>query len=303
MNMYWNEQKIVLYSEFRDGNVSENFELLRVLKESLAKLPAGVTRVYLRADTVGYQEKLLRYCAEGEHEQFKKIEFPISTKVTQGFKEAALVLPDKAWHNIVKVDDQGNVVKTDQQFAEVCFVPDWAVKNKLSCDYRYLAIGEKMAPLKAKQSVDKLPFQTISIEKERYKIFGVVTNRSMPGNELIQWHRQRCGDSEKVHSVEKSELAGGQLPSGLFGANAAWWQIMILAFNLNQLMKHLVMPQELKSKGLKGLRFHIIGIAGRVIKHARSWVIRLSGGYRTLELFRKIRAKIVCLSVPTLDSG
>jgi hypothetical protein len=33
--------------------------------------------------------------------------------------------------------------------------------------------------------------------------------------------------------VMKTDLAGGQLPSGLFGANAAWWALMILAHNLN----------------------------------------------------------------------
>jgi hypothetical protein len=31
----------------------------------------------------------------------------------------------------------------------------------------------------------------------------------------------------------KEDLAGGRLPSSRFGANAAWWGIMVLAFNLN----------------------------------------------------------------------
>ena len=35
------------------------------------------------------------------------------------------------------------------------------------------------------------------------------------GNDLINWHRERCGASEKVHSVIKSELAGGQFPSNI----------------------------------------------------------------------------------------
>lgn len=303
INMYWHEHRILLHSEFRDGNVPANFELLRILKASLDKLPAGVTTVYLRSDSAGYQEDLLQYCAEGQHEQYKRIEFAISAKVTQGLKKAALALADKDWKTIEKLDGQSEGFKTEQQWAEVCFVPDWTVKNKSSCDYRYIAIREKMAPLKAKQSADDLPFQTISIEEERYKIFAIVTNRSIPGNELIQWHRGRCGDSEKVHSVEKNELAGGQFPSNLFGANAAWWQIMILAFNLNQLMKQLVLPDEFKPKGLKALRFHIIGVAGRLIKHARQWIIRLSGGCETLSLFSQIRAKISCLAVPVIGSG
>ena len=49
-----------------------------------------------------------------------------------------------------------------------------------------------------------------------------MTNRSIAADELIWWSRQRCGKGEEVHSVLKSDLAGGRLPSGLFGANAAW---------------------------------------------------------------------------------
>ena len=39
----------------------------------------------------------------------------------------------------------------------------------------------------------------------------------------------------------KEDLAGGRMPSGKFGANAAWWAIAVLAFNLNSAMKWLVL--------------------------------------------------------------
>jgi hypothetical protein len=71
----------------------------------------------------------------------------------------------------------------------------------------------------------QLPFPTMLFEQRRYKVFGVVTNRTAAGEEVIHWHRERCGKGEEVHSVMKSDLAGGQLPSGLFGVNAAWWAI------------------------------------------------------------------------------
>ena len=42
-------------------------------------------------------------------------------------------------------------------------------------------------------------------------------------------------------TVERSRvtLPGAGCPSGLFGANAAWWAIAVLAFNLNSAMKRL----------------------------------------------------------------
>jgi hypothetical protein len=48
----------------------------------------------------------------------------------------------------------------------------------------------------------------------------LVTNRKDAGDKVIWWLRERCGKSEEVHSVMKSDLAGGQLPSGQFGANS-----------------------------------------------------------------------------------
>ena len=64
----------------------------------------------------------------------------------------------------------------------------------------------------------ELPFPAMELSNRGwYKVFGVVTNRSIAADELIWWSRQRCGKGEEVHSVLKSDLAGGRLPSGLFG--------------------------------------------------------------------------------------
>jgi hypothetical protein len=47
-NTWWAEQGLVLHTEFRDGNVPAGYKQLRVLKEALAMLPAGVEKVRLR---------------------------------------------------------------------------------------------------------------------------------------------------------------------------------------------------------------------------------------------------------------
>ena len=67
----------------------------------------------------------------------------------------------------------------------------------------------------------ELPFPAMELSiRGWYKVFGVVTNRDLAGDEVVRWSRQRCGKGEEVHGVVKSDLAGGRLPSGLFGANA-----------------------------------------------------------------------------------
>jgi len=97
----------------------------------------------------------------------------------------------------------------------------------------------------------------------------------------------------------KEDLAGGHPPSGRFGANAVWWGIMLLAFNLNSLMKRLVLPQGWAPKRLKEIRFGFINLAGRVMSRARQLIIRLSGGHPAYELLMEVRQRLRNLGAAT----
>lgn len=303
-NTYWHEQGLLVHSEFRDGNVPAGFEQTRILSEALDCLPTSVKKVSLRSDTAAYQEELLSYCAEGQNERFGVIEFAIGVKVTPYFKDAVLSVKEEDWQPIYKKDEKGRLYKTDQDWAEVCFVPNWMGRSKKNPEYRYIGIREHFSSqpylpgLEPEPANEKLPFQTLVMKKGEYKVFGVVTNRDLPGSDLIGWYRERCGDSEKVHSMEKSGLSGGQFPSNKFGANAAWWQIMVLAFNIIALMKKLVLPEELVRKQMKGLRFHLINIAGSVVQHARQLIIKVSSNPKIIDLILYIRKKIEALAKP-----
>ena len=129
-----------------------------------------------------------------------------------------------------------------------------------------------------------------------YKLFGIVTNRDIPGDKLIWWHRKRCGHSEQVHSVMKEDLAGGRMPSGKFGVNAAWWQIMILSLNLTVAMKRLVLGTSWSKKRLKALRFGLINIAGRIVERARQISILVNADRAILEMLQKARERIAQLA-------
>ena len=132
------------------------------------------------------------------------------------------------------------------------------------------------------------------------KMYALVTNRRDRGDEIIAWHRLRCGRSEQVHSVMKSDLAGGQMPSGRFGANAAWWAIVQLALNLNEMLKRLAMDESWWPRRFKAIRLHVIGVAGRVVEHARTVVVRLSANHPSAGLLASIRARILALEpLPT----
>ena len=136
----------------------------------------------------------------------------------------------------------------------------------------------------------ELPFPTMDFKLGQYKLHSIITNRlEMPANELILWHWARCGKSEEAHSIMKEDLAGGHMPSGEIGQNAAWWAIMLLAYNLNAGMKRLVLGSKWETMRLKALRFRFICLPARVIVHARQFIIRLAEGCAAFDVFRKAR--------------
>jgi len=297
LNTWWFEQGFVLHTEFRDGNVPAGFQQLRVFKEALDCLPENIKKVRLRSDTAGYQHNLLRYCAKGENNRFGVIEFAIGCDVTQEFKKAVAQIEESEWKPIYKTA-YGRKYKTGTEWAEVCFVPNAIGHSKKAPVYRYLAkreVLDKQQTLPGMDTQIELPFPTMDIDDRRYKVFGMATNMDWEGERLIHWLHERCGKSEEAHAVMKDDLAGGKLPSDDFGENAAWWWIMILALNLNAIMKKLAMGASWVSKRMKAIRFSFINLPGRVIKRSRRLIIRLTKNNPAMELLINAREEIAML--------
>jgi len=301
LNTWWHEQGVILHTQFRDGNVPAGFKQLSVFKKALDCLPDGVEKVKLRSDTAGYQHDLLRYCEKGDNERFGRIEFAIGCNVTQAFKIAVAQVPDSQWQPICK-NINGRQMKTGSEWAEVCFVPNELCHSKNAPEYRYLAKRQLLEEETSLPGMEDpqlpLPFPTIQIMEKRYKVFGIVTNidyEAMNGETLIHWLHERCGKSEEIHAVMKDDLAGGKLPSADFGENAAWWWIMILALNLNVMMKKLALNPSMEATRMKRIRFSIINIPGRIINRSRSLFLRLSKGHPSYDILITARKRIAIL--------
>ncbi len=298
LNTWWAEAGIILHTEFRDGNVPAGYEQLRVLKEALKCVPSGVKKVRLRSDTAGYQHALLSYCELGQDERFGRIEFAVCSDVTPEFKKAVAEVQAVDWHPIYKTAG-GVKYKTGAEWAEVCFVPNAIGHSKKGPEYRYLAKREALAEQLVLPGIGQhqpaLPFQTQDMGGKRYKLFGIVTNMDWEGQRLIHWQHERCGKSEEAHAVMKDDLAGGKFPSGDFGENAAWWWIMVLAHNLNALMKAQVLGKGWAEKRMKAIRFSLIKLPGRVLKHARELIVRLAKDHPCFEMLLAARKKIMGL--------
>ena len=306
LNVYWYELDAIVYSEFRDGNVPAGFGQTKVLERALEQLPEGVERVLLRADTAGYDWELLHHCSRGKNERFGRINFAVGADVTNALKKEVAKLSDEDWYRIYRQTEDGPL-ETPNEYAEVCFVPNQAVRCKKGPSYRFIVTREPMQKAlvlgdddeeKARQA--KLPFPTMHMTDDRgktspYKLHALVTTLDWEASEVIWWLRQRCGKSEEAHAVMKQDLASGTLPSGLFGANAAWWAIMLIALNLSNTMKRLVLAPEHKRRRMKTIRLLLINIAGRLIRHARTLLLKIAEP--AIELLENARGTIWSLVI------
>jgi len=273
--------------------VPPGYEQLEELKRILSAAPKGIEKVTIRSDTAGYQEDLLRYCAEGKDERFKEIDFTISSKVGEGFKQAVKAVAEGEWKPVlkeVKNGDNSIFIETGQEWAEVNYVPDWAVKS--NAEYRFIGIreqtelkkGENPAQMVIKEVIENMEQCNEEIKKLHltemkglvYKVFGIVTNKKEEdGNAIIEYHRRRCGKSEEVHRILKDELGGGHVVSGKFGVEAAWWNIAAMSLSLLNIFKRNFLPEESHSCRPKAMRYRFFVMIGRFVNHARKIVLKV----------------------------
>lgn len=295
-NVWFTDLNMMLYSEFRDGNVPAGFEQLRVFKESLKLLPKGVKKVTLRSDTAAYQENLIVFCEEKESHKEIDIDYIIGVSVSQSLKDEIKKIEKKDWIFLEKEEDDEIKKKSVKlrKYAEVAYAPSWVVKRPKKEKYRFITIREPIGQPELPNLLEpKYPFPTVVLENnQRYKIYVIITNKEGSAEDIIKEYYGRSGASEHIHSELKSDLCGGKLPSKDFGSNAAWWQIAIISSNLISIMKNLVLGGEYKTKKVKSLRFHFICVAAKVLKRARSYILKFVNNSSAFNLCALARSRI-----------
>lgn len=268
----WAEQDVILHDQFRDGHVPAGCGNVRVLEQAVANLPHGVTQLALRADSALYETAVLRWCED------RQIPYAISADMSQPLQAEIRRLPEAAWQ--VEREEPEAI----RSWAEVPYVPDDGDHRKdRPCLRRYLAIR-----IQKRQG-------SLFADGSSVHYFAVVTNRTDEGLTILQWHRQKAGTVEHTHHVLKNELAAAALPSGKFGANAAWFRLNALTYNLLTALKRLTLPGDLRTAQPKRLRFLLFNTVGKVVAHARQTFLRLSGILQHALLVR-VRRKITRLA-------
>ena len=122
--------------------------------------------------------------------------------------------------------------------------------------------------------------------------FTISNRRELAAPPLIRWHWEKAGSIEHVHDVTKNDLAAAVPPCGRFSANAAWYRLSLLTYNVLSAMKWLALPPSMETARPKRMRFALFSIAGRIVSHAGKLVLRIGRQVEALASLIAARIRI-----------
>jgi hypothetical protein len=260
----WAEMNVVVADEFRDGNVPAHQELLPITQRACQALPDTIVERYFRGDSACHEQSLIDWLREEQRVGGPpgRIGFAVSARMNPTLHAEIVATPQSRWQ---PYSEDSVVVK---ECCEVDYVPE-ETGDPYREPLRYVAIR-----IRKKQ-------QALFADGSTVKYFAVVSNLwEWTPKRLLEWHREKAGSIEAVHDVIKNELAGGVMPCGRFGANAAWLRLAVLTHNVLTALKRLALPPELLTARPKRLRFLIFNTPGKLVHHARRTLLRLGWSWK-----------------------
>jgi DDE family transposase len=296
----WAETEIVLAADLGDGTDDPRATAPGLLRRALAALPAAARagRVAMRADA-GYFAGQLARAAHDE-----KIAFAIGAKRIAPLWRLLAGLAEDDWHDAIEMDGAQVAV------AEYC--PEW-----WPADTRLLIRRVLLDP--AQVSADprsrrrrtlhpdqrSLPFPELAQQPAIYAYSFILTSLdvSSPARAAAaeHWYRHRT-TVENLFRDSKLGAALRHLPSGYPQVNLAWmWGALLaatMAAWLHQLTATALGEDIVHGHGVRGgkamiatLRWRLIAVPGRLVRHARHLTLRLPPGHSLLpEVLARLRA-------------
>ena len=108
----------------------------------------------------------------------------------------------------------------------------------------------------------------------------------------------RRGTAEQWTKEGKQAAHWTRLSGHRFRANEARLPLSLLAYNLGNLWRRLVLPKRIGAWSLTSLQQRLVKTGGRLIKHARYYWLMLAEGHLHRRLFGQMLRRIWALPVP-----
>jgi len=250
------ENGLVIGDEFREGNDAPQSRNLEFIQYCASQLPKGKRIAFLRADSAAYQAVIFNWCNDNG------VQFAIGADMDVAVKEVVKAIPEGDW---VKHED-GFVAETVHTM------------NKTKRAFRLVVIRRpvQMTLLSGEEKM-----------VERYTV--IASNREETAQATVAWYNRRGETSENRIKELKLGFGMERLPCGDFGANAVFFRIGVLAYNLFILFKLLALSEKWRKHQAQTIRWRIYQAAGKVVRHGGRLFLKVSAWAH--EIFEEIRAR------------
>jgi len=296
----WAETETVLAADLGDGTDDPRATAPDLLRRALAALPQRARRpgrVAVRADA-GYFAGQLARAAHDE-----QIAFAIGAKRIAPLWRLLAGIADDAWHDAIDMDGAQVAV------AEYC--PDWWPANttllvrRVALDPAQVSADPRSRRRRTLHPDQRgMLFPELAQQPAIYAYSFIMTNLEVSSPDkaaaVEHWYRHRT-TVENLFRDSKLGAALRHLPSGYPQVNMAWmWGALLaatMAAWLHQLTAITAGEDILAGHGVRGgkamiatLRWRLIAVPGRLIRHARHLVLRLPPGHYLLpEVLARLR--------------
>jgi Transposase DDE domain group 1 len=297
----WAETEIVLAADLGSGTDDPRATAAGLLRRALAALPERARaggRVAARADA-GYFAGQVARAAHDEH-----IFFAIGARRIAPLWRLLDGIGEDGWHDAIDMDNA--------QVAVADYRPDWWPANTFLLIRRArLDPGQVSADPRSRRrrtlhpGQRALPIAGLAGADAIYGYSFILTNLDVSAPDkaaaVEHWHRHRT-TIENIFRDGKHGAALRHLPSGYPQVNTAWmWGALLaatMAAWLHQLTAATAGEDILAGHGARGgkamietLRRRLVGVPGRLVRHAGQLILRLPPGHGLLaEVLARLRA-------------
>jgi hypothetical protein len=238
----------------RPGNASPGAagDLMELVDLALAQLPADERPVLIRSDSAGGSTRLAWHLRE------RGIGFTLGMQIDAHVREAILAQPEPAWTSAVEPDSQ---VRAG---AEVCELTGWIDLHTWPPGTRLLCRREDAHPGAQLRFSDH--------DGHRFQVF--LTDQTDPDLARLELrHRQRARVEDRIRATKATGLAN--LPFDRWRRNAIWLELVLAAQDLTCWTQALLLNGPLAVAEPKTLRYRLLHVAARIVRHARRLILRL----------------------------
>lgn len=252
------EVPVILKEEFREGNENPGARAVEFLEECLKAMPGGKRIKHFGSDSAFYQASVINWCRQ------KGTTFTITADQDQAVKEVIRGIPEDQW----KVLRDRDGIDKEREIAETIHT-----MGKTEEAFRLIVMRWKNPK-----------------KKEEYCYYCIATDLETLPEEVVWIHNER-GQMENYIKELKGGFGMEGMPSGDFMANSIYFVIGVLVYNTTIAQKLFLLPKEWRVRSIHTLRWAIVQVAGKVVRHGKRLILKLATTLKNYRLYLYMRKR------------